>query len=76
MEIVAHSNGPEALLTVIKPPQCSINHHGSGYSNHILDFIICYPIVVVTFHSTVPDALTLVFHLFGKILGSVDNILC
>ena len=32
-----HINWKEALITVIRIPQCSMNHHGSGYSNQILD---------------------------------------
>ena len=76
MKIIVHIHGPEALLTVIKPPQCSINYNSYGYSVHILDFVLCYPIVLVTFHYTVLDSLALYMQLYGKILGSVDNIIC
>ena len=73
---MVHSHGPEALLDVIRSPQCSMNHHGSGYSNHIIDYIICYPIVMVTSHSTVSDYLALYIYLSGKLLGSVYTIIC
>ena len=31
---------------------------------------------MVTFHSTVTDSLDLVMHIYGKLLGSVDTIIC
>ena len=73
---MGHSHGPEDILTGIKPYQCSMNHNGSGYSNHILDFIICYPILTVTSHYTVPDSLALAMQISSKRLGSVDTIIC
>ena len=73
---MVHRHGPESLLTGIRPTKCIMNHHDSGYSNHILDRIICYHIVMVTSHSTVPDYLALAIQLSGKLLRSVDTIIC
>ena len=52
-----------------------MNNHGSGYSNHILDCIICYPIFLLTYHSTVPDALALTMQISVKLLGSLYTII-
>ena len=49
-----------------------MNNHDSGNSDQILDFILCYPIVVVTSQSNVTYALALVTNLSGKIFVSVD----
>ena len=73
---MGHRHGPEALLTGIRPTKCITNHHDYDYSNHILDRIICYHIVIVTSHSTVPDYLDLSIQLSGKLLRSVDTIIC
>ena len=53
-----------------------MNHHGYGYYDHIIYCIICYPIVMVNSHYTVPDALYLDMQLTGKLIGSVDTIIC
>ena len=71
---MGHSHGTEDLLTGIRPPHCSTNHRGSGYYNHIIYFILCYPIVMVTTHSTVTYFLYLAMNLSGKILVSVATI--
>ena len=52
-----------------------MNHHSYGYSNHILDCILCYPIVMVTYHSTVHDSLSFAMQLSSILLGSVDTII-
>ena len=72
---MVHSHGPEALLIGTRPPQCIMNHHGYGYYNHILDCILCYPILMVNSHYTVPDYLALALKISGKILGSVGTII-
>ena len=73
---MGHIHGPEDILTGIRPSQYSMNNNGSGYSNHILDCIICYPIFTVTSHYTVPDSLALDMQISSKLLGSVDTIIC
>ena len=73
---MVHIHGPETLLAGIRPPHCSMNHHGSGYYDHILDLIICYPILMVTYHSTVNYSLDLAMQLFVKLLGIVYTIIC
>ena len=73
---MGHIHGTEAILTGIRPPQRSMNHHGYGYYNHIIDCIICYPIVTVKYHYTVTYALSLVIQLYDKLLGILDTIIC
>ena len=73
---MVHRHGLYTLLNGIRPPQFRINHYGSEYSDNIIDFILCYPIVLVTSNSTVTDALTLSMQLSGKLIGSVDTIIC
>ena len=73
---MGHRYGTEFLFTGVIPPQCSTNHHGSGYYNHILDCIICYPIVMLTSNYTVLDYLALSMKISGNILGIVDTIIC
>ena len=73
---MGHSHGPEALITGIILSKCSMKHHSYGYSDHILDCILFYPIVVATYHSNVPDSLALDMHLSGKLFGIVDTITC
>ena len=73
---MGHRHGPEALLAGIRPTQCIMIHHDYDYSNHILDRIICYHIVMVTSHSTVPYYLALAIQLSGKLLRIVDTIIC
>ena len=73
---MGHIHGPEDPLTSIIPPHYSMNHHGYGYSDHILDCIICYPIFIVTSHSTVPDSLALGLYIYGKLIGIVYHINC
>ena len=51
-------------------------HHGSVYSNHIIDCTICYPIVMVSSQSTVPDYLALTMRISGKLIGSVFTNTC
>ena len=53
-----------------------MNHNGSGYSDQIIDCIICYPIVMVTSHLTVTDSLALAIKLSDKILESIYIIIC
>ena len=72
---MGHIHATEALLAVIRPPQYSMNHHGSGYSDHIIDFIIFHPILLVTSHSNVIDAVSLSMQISGEILGGVDTII-
>ena len=73
---MGNSHVPEALLTVIRPPQYIMNHHGSGYSEHIIGCILCYPIMVATSHSTMPDALDITMQISGEILGIIYAIIC
>ena len=73
---MGHIHWTEDNLTGIRPTQFRMNHHGSSYYNQIIDCIICYPIVMVTSHYTVPDYLALVMQLYGKLLGSVYTIIC
>ena len=62
---MGHSHGPETIITVISPPQRSMNHHGSGYYDHIIYCILCYPIVAVTSNYTVPYTLDLAIKISG-----------
>ena len=73
---MVHIHGLEALFTDIRPPQCIMTHHGYGYYNHIIYCILCYPIVIVTSHSTVIDSFSLVIHISDKLLRSLDTIIC
>ena len=70
-----HRHGPEVLFYGINPTQRIINHNSYGYSNHLLDFIICYPTVIVTSQYTLPDYLALAIQLSGKIRVSVYTII-
>ena len=72
---MGHRHGTETLLSIIRPTQCIMNHHGSGYYDHILACIIFYTIVMGTSHSTVPDSLALYMQLSGELIGSVDTII-
>ena len=76
MNNVIHIHGSDSLLNGIRTPQFRMNHHDSGYSNQIIGCILCYPIVMMTSHSTVPDSLSLFMHVSGKLIGSVDTIVC
>ena len=71
---MGNSYGTETLLSSIRTPQCIMNHHGSGYYDHIIACILFYTIVMGTSHSTVPDSLALYMQLSGELIGSVDTI--
>ena len=53
-----------------------MNNHCSGYYDYIIDWILFYPIVMVTSHSTVPDSLAPDIQIYGKILGILYTIIC
>ena len=76
MNNMGHSYGKEVLLTGISPTPCSMNHHGYEYYYQIIDWIIWYPIVMLTYHSIVPDYLAIAMQISSKILGCVDTIIC
>ena len=69
-------NGSEALLSGISTPQFSMNNHGSGYSDHILDCTLFCPIAMVTSNSTVSVDMHLDMQISSKLLGIVDTIIC